>query len=124
MEIAIVAGKPIYAQIIDGVRKAIARGDVVTGQKIASQRDLASQLSINPNTVQRAYRDMEGLGLVRTIRGEGTYIFDDPGLVEKVRDEMAIEALVSFFEEMVSLGFRRDEIGTMVRKALEEYPKG
>ncbi|MDP2857164.1 MAG: GntR family transcriptional regulator [Bacillota bacterium] len=123
MEITIVTGKPIYVQIIDGVRKAIARGDVVTGEKIASQRELASQLNVNPNTVQRAYRDMESLGLVKTVRGEGTYVSDDPALVEKVRDEMAIEAMVSFFEEMVSLGFGQDEIGKMVQKALEEYPK-
>lgn len=124
MEITIMDGKPIYVQIIDGVKKAIARGDVVAGERIASQRDMALQLRVNPNTVQRAYRDMEGMGLVRTIRGEGTYVSDDPGLVDMVRDEMAIGAMLSFFEEMVSLGFRREEIGRMIDKALEDYPKG
>jgi len=124
VEITIMDGKPIYVQIIDGVKKAIARGDVVAGERIASQRDMALQLRVNPNTVQRAYRDMEGMGLVRTIRGEGTYVSDDPGLVDMVRDEMAIGAMLSFFEEMVSLGFRREEIGRMIDKALEDYPKG
>ena len=123
VEITIAGGRPIYAQIIDGFRKAIARGDIGTGEKIASQRELASRLEVNPNTVQRAYRDMERLGLVSTTRGEGTYVVDDPALMEKVRDEMAIEAMVAFFEEMVSLGFGQAEIGKMVQKALEEQPQ-
>jgi GntR family transcriptional regulator len=123
VEFAIDPGKPVYSQIIDGMKKAIARGEVLPGEKIASQRDLASKLKVNANTVQRAYRDMERMGLVQTTRGEGTYILSDPGLVEKVRDEMAIQAMVSFFEEMVSLGFERSEIGKMVQQALKEQPE-
>ncbi len=124
MEITIMAGKPVYVQIIDGVKKAMARGEAIAGEKILSQREMAQQLGVNPNTVQRAYRDMEGMGLVKTVRGEGTYISDEQDLVDKVRDEMAIGAMISFFEEMVSLGFRREEIGRMIDKALEDYPEG
>ena len=63
---------PIYQQIIDAFRRAIARGQLAPGDRIMSQRELAQIARVSPNTAKRAYREMEQMGLTETIRGQGS----------------------------------------------------
>lgn len=65
--------KPIYEQIRDGIRRLVITGVVAAGEKLPSVRELASHLAINPNTIQRAYRDLEQEGYVYRVQGKGTY---------------------------------------------------
>src|SRR5690606_39546485 len=78
--------------ILDEVRRAIARGELRPGDRLPSQRDLALQARVNPNTVQRAYREMELLNMTETVRGEGTFVAQNPELIRSLRAEMAQEA--------------------------------
>jgi len=66
--------------------------------------------------VQRAYREMEQLGITETLRGQGTFVTQDAGLVDSVRREMAERALVSFVQEMNALGYGCEEMVELVRE--------
>ncbi|HEX6989940.1 MAG TPA: GntR family transcriptional regulator [Bacillota bacterium] len=111
--------RPIYLQIIEAFRLAVARGALAPGDQIPSQRDLAQQLRVNPNTVQRAYREMEYLGLVETRRGMGTFISPDPERWQKVREETIDAELARFIEIMVQLGCTREQIVDLVSRAVD-----
>ena len=66
--------KPIYIQIIENFQTQIAAGILQPGDKLPSVRELAAKLSINPNTIQRAYREMEQLGMIQTLPGKGCFV--------------------------------------------------
>ena len=70
--------RPIYAQIVDGFRAQIAAGILQNGDKLPSVRDLAGELTINPNTIQRAYRELEMGGWIATVAGKGCFVCGVP----------------------------------------------
>lgn len=113
-------GLPIYQQIIDEFRRALARGELTPGEKIPSQRELAQVSKVNPNTVQRAYREMEAMGVVESLRGQGTFISSDPALLAKIRTEMAAESVRRFVQEMQRLGLDSAAILALTESALRE----
>lgn len=117
MQINFEAASPIYEQIITQIKKKIARGELEPGVKLPSQRKLARQLEVNPNTVQRAYREMEARQLVETKRGRGTFITNNRELVARVKQEMVDEIIEKFWRELKSLGYGQQEI----RQAVEDY---
>ncbi len=80
--------RPIYAQIIDTYRSQIAAGVLRNGDKLPSVRDLASQLAINPNTIQRAYRELEMAGWIATVPGKGCFVCGITG--EAVLEQQAL----------------------------------
>ena len=65
--------RPIYEQIKDGLRKLIVTGAMAPDEKLPSVRALATQLSINPNTIQRAYNELEGEGYIYSVPGKGSF---------------------------------------------------
>ena len=95
--------KPIYVQIIDNIRSQIAAGVLQPGDKLPSVRELATQLSINPNTIQRAYREMEANGMIQTIPGKGCFVCG-------ITDGPNWEKLDRIVEQMLSQGVTREEI--------------
>jgi GntR family transcriptional regulator len=96
------SGVPVYLQIESQVKQAVAAGALREGDVLLSVRKLAAELRVNPNTVARAYQNLERDGIIRTVPGGGTYVADDhePGLVktEKLRrlrplaKQIAVEA--------------------------------
>ena len=66
--------RPIYSQIVDGYRDQILAGVLQDGDKLPSVRELAGQLAINPNTIQRAYRELEADGWIATVPGKGCFV--------------------------------------------------
>lgn len=114
--------RPIYLQIIERVKEALARGVLSPGDQIPSQRELAQLIRVNPNTIQRAYREMEYMGLVQTARGTGTFITLDSARVAQLREEMAREALAQFLRTLRDLGFSDAEIARRVQDALQPSP--
>lgn len=110
MEIDFNAARPIYEQVIEEIKKEIVRGDINPGEKLPSQRQMAKNIDVNPNTVQRAYREMEARDLVETKRGRGTFIKDDDKVIIEIKKEMAEHAVENYIEQMVSLGFNKGEI--------------
>ena len=79
--------RPIYAQIIDGFKEQISAGILTPGDKLPSVRELAGELAINPNTIQRSYRQLEMEGWIVTVPGKGCFVCG-PGKVEDLREAM------------------------------------
>lgn len=97
--------QPIYRQIIDDYKKKLIRGELKGGDRIPSQREYADMVKVNPNTVQRAYREMEAMKMVETVRGQGTFISVDDSMLAQIKEDMALAILSNFVDGMKSLGF-------------------
>lgn len=124
MRLVLDPSRPIYQQIIDEIRRRIARGDLSPGERIPSQRELAQMAQVNPNTIQRAYREMEQSGLVETLRGQGTFVRNDASMVAGIRQEMADVALTAFVQEMKALGYTLQATLKLVQEAYERQDRG
>lgn len=88
--------RPIYEQVRDGLRTLIVSGALAGGEKLPSVRELAAQLAINPNTIQRAYRELEQEGYVYSVPGKGSFAAERAEIDTKRRD-----ALLRRFDETV-----------------------
>ncbi|WP_224724473.1 GntR family transcriptional regulator [Paenibacillus vietnamensis] len=124
MELDFNSPKPIYLQMVDEVKKALARGELSPGDKIPSHKERAHISKVNPNTVQRAYQEMEREGLTETLRGQGTFIKNDPTLLVQIRSEMAQAAVKNFIEEMRGLGIEPEETERILRSQLYKGNEG
>ena len=94
--------RPIYSQITDGVREQILAGVLQNGDRLPSVRELATQLAINPNTIQRSYRELEMQGWIATIPGKGCFVCGIPGGFSRDR-----QSLLAEFDKAVA-ALRRD----------------
>jgi DNA-binding transcriptional regulator YhcF (GntR family) len=112
--------RPIYMQIMDLIKKQMISKEFMPGEKLPSVRDMSKQLEVNPNTVQRAYLEMEREMLVYTKRGQGTFIVDEPEVVSKLRQEMVLDRVATFVREMEEFGFSHDELLKIIEKHLTE----
>ncbi|MGR4065168.1 MAG: GntR family transcriptional regulator [Vulcanimicrobiaceae bacterium] len=107
---------PVYVQLREQVLSALARGHVANGERLPSVRDVAAELNVNPNTVNRAYAELERDGVVETRRGRGTYVAQSktrrragPGAVRLA------EIAERFVAHARSLGYDVDQIIKSVR---------
>ena len=107
--------KPIYTQIMDNIRGQITAGVLRPGDKLPSVREMATRHSINPNTIQRAYRQLEALGWIVTVPGKGCFVC---GLPEYAIEEQK-ELLRAFDEAAAALlqrGVSRQELAERLLK--------
>jgi GntR family transcriptional regulator len=113
---------PIYRQVADQIRAAIARGRLKPNGKLPSVRDLSRKLVINPNTVARVYSELERDGLLVTRQGLGVYVAQ-PGsdLTKKARRERLLTLLDGFFTEAVLMGFTADEVSTLFQDKIAQF---
>ena len=107
--------RPIYAQIVDGYREKILAGICRAGDKLPSVRELAAELSINPNTIQRAYRQLEAEGWIATVPGKGCFVC---GLKEYTNEQR--QELLTAFDKaaaaLLQLGMSRAELAARLEK--------
>lgn len=118
MQLDFNSSTPIYLQMVEEVKKALVRGELSPGDKIPSHKERAQLSKVNPNTVQRAYQEMEREGLTETLRGQGTFIRKDPELLKTIRTQMALAAVQKFIEEMQSLGIDQEETKVLFHEQL------
>jgi GntR family transcriptional regulator len=102
--------RPIYIQLVEKMKIAIISGKYKLGERLPSVRDFAIEIKANPNTVQRAYSELEAEGLVITQRTNGKFVTEDIKLVNKMKEEIAKQNLMKFIDSMTQLGFSKDEI--------------
>ena len=95
--------KPIYSQIVENFRSQIAAGILQPGDKLPSVRELAQKMSINPNTIQRAYRELEAAGFIETLPGKGCFVCGST-------DETDWSALDQAVSQLLTRGISREEI--------------
>lgn len=119
------SGVPFYKQIILQVEFAIADGRFLTGDQLPTVRSLAVDLKINPNTVARAYNEMEIRGIVNTQQGTGTFIGDKELRLTEVEREGMLESLVRpFVAKVSSYGFTMEETLAAVREGCQGLMQG
>lgn len=107
--------RPIYEQISERYKMLILKGVLEPGEQMPSVRQLAVELSTNPNTVQKAYAELERQGFLYTVKGKGNYVSGGRELMENKKDELA-RRLALLLQEADELGLDRDEL---IRKAGE-----
>ncbi|SDW27183.1 GntR family transcriptional regulator [Marininema mesophilum] len=112
--------QPLYEQIVEQMRGAIARGEIALGEKIPSVRELAHGLKINPNTVMSAYKELERDGLTETRRGQGTFITSAQEKVDDFRSEWAEQVIDEFLGKMENLGYTVDDIQLVIQRKKED----
>ena len=114
------SGVPFYRQIIEQVKFAIARGSVAPGDQLPTVRQLAVEVSINPNTVMRAYRELEIEGLLATQQGSGTFVSSKrPDIDPLERRRMLDQILTDLLARASSYGFSLEDISEGLRQRKE-----
>ena len=96
--------RPIWLQLVDEFRRRVAVGEWPTGSKIPSVRELALEVGVNPNTVQRALAETDRLGLTVPIGTSGRYVTEDGAVVARVRAELAEATIDGFIAVVAGLG--------------------
>ncbi|CDA81047.1 putative GntR family transcriptional regulator [Firmicutes bacterium CAG:176] len=101
--------RPLYQQVKDSLRRMMLTGLLEPGEKLPSVRSLATQLAINPNTIQRAYAELEAEGYIYSVAGRGSFVSAGDG--EHLRRIAELTGrLVPLLEELKSLGYTREHL--------------
>lgn len=101
--------KQLYEQIIDNVKKLILSGDMTPDDKLPSVRSLAKELGINPNTIQKAYTELERLGVIITLPGRGSIIIADRNSMRGEQEEKLIDKMAYMAQEVRTSGMNKRE---------------
>ena len=107
--------RPIYEQVRDNLSRLMVSGAIQEGEKLPSVRSLASNLAINPNTIQRAYESLEAEGYVYSIPGKGSFAAPRTGVDEERRDRL-LGQFDSLTAELLYLGVTRDRLIARIRE--------
>jgi GntR family transcriptional regulator len=114
--------RPIYEQVRDGLRQLILSGAIAPGEKLPSVRELAVSLAINPGTIQRAYRELESLGLINTVAGKGAFAATDGQAAQKRQQEL-LDTLSGTVRELKLLGADPEDLTAVIQKIYGEEEK-
>ncbi|WP_438349555.1 GntR family transcriptional regulator [Paenibacillus sp. FA6] len=115
--------QPIYLQIMNYIKRQIVTGSLKAGDKIISVRELAAELQINPNTIQRTFQELEREEVVETRRGLGRYVTSEESKIMEMKKEMAGDLLDRFINGMQELGFANQDIVSIVAEAVTAGPE-
>lgn len=113
---------PIYQQLIDGVKESVAKGILAHGDKLPSVRELATKITINPNTIAKAYQELEREGVIETLRGKGTYVAArELKVTQEQKKRVVKEMLDKILVEAYYLQIDEEEMASLVTKAVREW---
>ena len=110
--------KPIYEQIKEGLRKLVVSNALAANEKLPSVREMASKLAITPNTIQKAYRELEGEGYIYTVVGKGTFVAERKEVLDTRQNEL-LEAFDEVVEELLFLSAEKDTLEERIEKLAE-----
>ena len=113
------ADRPIYAQLVERIQMQIVSGQYLPGGKLPSVRDVAAVAAVNPNTMQKAFAELERSGLIITQRTFGWSVTEDEEMIRKIRAELAREHVDMFFAKMKELGYSEQDAVDLVKKKYE-----
>ena len=112
--------RPIWMQLEEQLTRRILSGWYKAGEKLPTVRDLAAEAGVNPNTMQKAFTELERSGLVYTQRTNGRYITEDQERISRVREELARECTQSYLSNIRRLGYEREQALALAQKIIEE----
>ncbi|MGL5348488.1 MAG: GntR family transcriptional regulator [Peptostreptococcaceae bacterium] len=101
---------PIYLQIIKYIQRKIIIGELNPGETIPSRRDMALELKVNLNTVQRAYKEMEQMGIINTFKNYQSNITTNEEILKNIKSELINESLDQFIDNMKSIKLSKEEV--------------
>lgn len=113
-------GQPIYLQIIRYIKQGLAAGTIADGEELPSRRALSALLTVNPNTIQKAYRMLEEEGLVQSHAGAKSYVCATERQRETLRREMTENQLRAMVQDMKRMGLTAEEAAALVARLYEE----
>ena len=116
MDWTIVAGRPVYLQLIEQLELAIITGEYPPGEKIPGVRDLAAQAQVNPNTMQRALAELEARGLLETQRTAGRTVTSDTEKLAQARQSLARKLVHDFYRQASALGLTKAELAALLEQ--------
>jgi len=111
--------KPLHEQITQGIKDLIMCGAMAADEQLPSVRDLSVSLTVNPNTVQRAYKTLEAEGVIYSIRGKGNFVARMPEADKKTIDSL-YQTLFETMRELLFYGEDKASIEKVLKKAIEE----
>lgn len=111
--------RPIFLQIVERIQLDIISGKYQPGDKLPSVRDLAGEAAVNPNTMQKAFAELERTGLVYSQRTSGRFITEDTNMIESLKASLAQEKSNEFLELMQKLGYKNEEILALMNQTMK-----
>ena len=111
-------GRPIWPQLSQQLARRIIAGVYPPGGKLPPVRELAAEASVNPNTMQRAFAELEHSGLIVTQRNSGRVVTEDLIKIEEAKHQLALAQVNSFFANMRELGYNDQEILELVKSII------
>ena len=114
------ADRPIYAQLVERIQMQIVSGHYPPGGRLPSVRDLAGVAAVNPNTMQKAFAELERSGLIVTQRTNGRTVTEDEELIKSIRSGMAKDQVKDFFTKMNELGYTEQEAVELLKQQIKE----
>jgi len=113
---------PIYSQIVDQYKHMSATGKLKAGDRVPTIRELAVQLEVNPNTVAKAYLELQNLGLLDTKQGIGTFVSENQAAEnDKLKDENLQSLIGKYLVDLINLGYTKEEISKATKKELLKF---
>ena len=112
--------RPIYLQLVERIQVMIVSGLYEPGAKLPSVRDYAAEAAVNPNTMQKAFAELERRGLIITQRTNGRTVTDDVALIKQIRNQLAREQAATFMQRMEELGVSKEELAEILNEIQEE----
>lgn len=119
-----VEGVPIYLQMIRHVKQGLAAGTVQNGDELPSRRILSAMLAVNPNTVQKAYRQLEEEGLIQSRPGAGSHITASREQIDRIRSELFRTEVQETVAAMKGMGLKKEEAVELLRRLYDEEGEG
>ncbi len=116
--------RPIYTQLVERIQVQIVSGFYPPGGKLPSVRELAMEAAVNPNTMQKAFAELERGGLIVTQRTNGRLVTEDEELIYQLKQKLAEEHIIQFFSKMKELGFSKKEIVALIEQSTEKEAAG
>lgn len=111
---------PIYIQITKHIKMKIISQEIKSGDQLPTVRELAEEAGVNPNTMQRAFSELEQEGMVFSKRTSGRFVTEDEKLIKQKRHELATEELQSFVQNMHHIGFDTSDIIAVLESYIKE----
>lgn len=111
--------RPIFLQIIERIQADIISGRYQPGDKLPSVRDLAGEAAVNPNTMQKAFTELERTGLVYSKRTNGRFITEDTNMIDELKSSLAKEKIHEFLEQMRNLGYDNKDILALMDQTMK-----
>ncbi len=116
--------RPIYEQIVSSIEDLAVRGVLEPDSQLPSVRQLAVELSINPNTIQRAYSQLEKTGVIYSAKGKGNFVAADPKRLREEKVEQILQEMEKLLRQALALGVGRERMENWLHSLLEKEEGG